>query len=478
MHHSKAKNILLCSATLGNIHKLEEYVNRVSERDFLTYQNDSRLTSLFFEGDISPETIKDALIVTFSKNNIQSILNELEDLRNKQTEDKLNKIEQLAEEDGIENEDILFDARRGLAGYYGALLPKEKLFIEKCFEQGLIDTVVGTDALALGVNFPVEKVVFAQLAKYYDGPISKNLFEQLAGRAGRKGYFDNGYVYYCSDFSNYLEAWEYDTEELFDELLEAKNEDISITLTPNIKNILQGNTTVDAEAKFIADFSTEPIDIIDTFYKISNIVEYVEHNAFEKEVERKIDEEYEQYEEEEYDEYDDYEYDEEEYERDNEDEYLEEIEMRREELSSKRKEFYQNIARVYFDEYSPEENCRVFADILFGTSPDEILEKYASTDDFYGMLQFRKYVKALPKQYRKGLTKINDKIRSIDETAIDGFRGEVSVEEIGKGLEKEHKLEKENVMEVLNRYAESKETLGEKNVIAEELGEADDRREQ
>ena len=73
-----------------------------------------------------------------------------------------------------------------MAGYYGRLLPKEKLLIEECFEKGLIDTVVGTDALAMGVNFPVENVIFTQLAKYYEGPISKNLFDQISGRAGRK----------------------------------------------------------------------------------------------------------------------------------------------------------------------------------------------------------------------------------------------------------------------------------------------------
>ena len=70
----------------------------------------------------------------------------------------------------------------GVAYYFCAMLPKEKLFVEELFERRLIDTVVGTDALALGVNFPVENVVFAQLAKYADGKvsrISKNLFEQL-----------------------------------------------------------------------------------------------------------------------------------------------------------------------------------------------------------------------------------------------------------------------------------------------------------
>ena len=66
------------------------------------------------------------------------------------------------------------------------------------------------------------------------------------------------------------------------------------------------------------------------------------------------------------------------------------------------------------------------------------------------MLQFRKYVKALPKKYRKGLTKINDKIRQIDETAIDGFRGSVSVQEISKQLEKEGKLDGKSIINVLN----------------------------
>ena len=65
------------------------------------------------------------------------------------------------------------------------------------------------------------------------------------------------------------------------------------------------------------------------------------------------------------------------------------------------------------------------------------------------MLQFRKYVKSLPKTYRKGLTKINDKIREIDETAIDGFRGSVSVEEISEKLEQEGKLDAKSVMQVL-----------------------------
>jgi len=66
LHNSKAKNILVCSATLGDVNKLTEYVNRVSGRDFFAYENDSRLTSLFFEGDINAKEIRNSLIVTFS----------------------------------------------------------------------------------------------------------------------------------------------------------------------------------------------------------------------------------------------------------------------------------------------------------------------------------------------------------------------------------------------------------------------------
>lgn len=441
LYKSKANNILLCSATLGDIDKLTKYVEKVSNRDFFAYENDSRLTSLSFEGDINLEEIKNSLIVTFSKRNIEEILNDLSYDRDNQNEKNIQEIKELAINNEIENEELIEYAEKGISGYYGGLLPKEKIFIEKCFEQGLIDTVVGTDALALGVNFPVQNVVFAQLAKYYDGPISKNLFEQLAGRAGRKGYFDEGHVYYCSAFSRQLEARGYSTDELYEEILDEPNEDIHIDLTPNIKDILLEKTTVESEAEFIANFSTEEVDKDLTKSRIVKTIKYIKDNSFEEQVDR-IAREQLGYEEEDdsryYDEYD-------------EEENKAEIEIYnlKENLRTKEEEYYENISRVYSDEYTPEKNCAIFADIVCGTEPDDILEKYAGTSDFYNMLQFRKYVKALPKQYRKGLTKIHDKIREIDKTAIDGFRGDVSKEEINEELEKEGKYRADNVMTVI-----------------------------
>ena len=456
LHDSKAKNILLCSATLGDINKLTEYVNRVSGRDFFEYENDSRLTSLFFEGDIETEDIRNSLIVTFSRKNVENILDSLYSSREIQDEEIIEAINQLAEDDKIDNYEIIDYAQKGISGYYGALLPKEKLFIEKCFEQGMIDTVVGTDALALGVNFPVENVIFAQLAKYYDGPISKNLFDQLAGRAGRKGFFDEGHVYYCSEFAEFCESLGYNTQDLFEEILEQPNEDVSITLTPNIKNILLGKTTIEEEAEFISRFSTVKLDMDETLYDIGEMIDYINDYAFDSEVDRLVDEKFDIYD----DYYDDY----------NQGEISndsKEKETYREELLGKKEEFLKNIANVYFDEYSPDINCKIFTEILCGIDSEDILERYGMSGSFNDMLQFRKYVRSLPKRYRKGLTEINDRIREIDETAIDGFRSSVSVKEIIEQLEQEGKLESKSVMNVLKEQ-ESMQKMNERVGIMEE----------
>lgn len=458
LHNSKAKNILLCSATLGDIDKLQEYVNRVSGRDFMKYRNDSRLTSLHFVGDVSQDEIEDSLVVTFSRNNINYILQQLSSSRGEQDDEIVAKITGMAREDKIDNNDIIENAKKGLAGYYGGLLPKEKFFIEKCFEQGLIDTVVGTDALALGVNFPAQNVIFAQLAKYYEGPISKNLFDQLAGRAGRKGYFDEGFVYYCSEFSDQLEGWEYDTKGLFEYLLEAPNEDISIVLTPNIKDILLEKATIEQEAEFIHEFSTESMEKQEILEEISQITSYIKNDAFEQQVDRLVMDHFGF----------DYDDDDEYYEEDDEYEALDENIMNEKEeyraqLLAKKEEFDKNIARVYFAEFTPHKNCQIFADILCGVEPDTILSKYANPAKFYDMLQFRKYVKSLPKKYRKGLTKINDEIREIDETAIEAYRGKVSVKEIGENLRFEGRLTANIIGEILNSQADFKNLPVEPN---------------
>ena len=57
--------------------------------------------------------------------------------------------------------------------------------------------VVATDAIGMGLNLPVRRIVFLQAEKY-DGvsrrPLLVSEIKQIAGRAGRFGIYDSGYV--------------------------------------------------------------------------------------------------------------------------------------------------------------------------------------------------------------------------------------------------------------------------------------------
>lgn len=136
--------------------------------------------------------------------------------------------------------------------------------------------------------------------------------------------------------------------------------------------------------------------------------------------------------------------------------YLEAKQQYENKLLTLEKEFKENIARVYFEEFSAEKNCEIFTDIICGESPEDILRQYADPSRFYDMLQFRKYVKSLPKKYRKGLTKITDRINEIDDTVLNVYRGRVPVKEIGEELYKEGRLNADNISQTLNKQVNFK----------------------
>ena len=68
------------------------------------------------------------------------------------------------------------------------------------FSSGENDIVVSTDAIGMGLNLPIRRVVFLENSKY-DGvsvrPLMVDEIQQIAGRAGRKGLYDVGYVCGC-----------------------------------------------------------------------------------------------------------------------------------------------------------------------------------------------------------------------------------------------------------------------------------------
>jgi len=87
--------------------------------------------------------------------------------------------------------------RQGIGLHHAGLLPKYRILVEQLAQQGLLKVICGTDTLGVGINVPIRTVLLTQLCKY-DGQktsiLSARDFHQIAGRAGRKGFDDRGYV--------------------------------------------------------------------------------------------------------------------------------------------------------------------------------------------------------------------------------------------------------------------------------------------
>ncbi|RYY54807.1 MAG: helicase, partial [Comamonadaceae bacterium] len=84
-----------------------------------------------------------------------------------------------------------------VATIYGALAPEVRRTESERFASGEADVVVATDAIGMGLNLPVRRVVFSTVHKF-DGvqtrPLNASEVQQIAGRAGRFGMHDEGRV--------------------------------------------------------------------------------------------------------------------------------------------------------------------------------------------------------------------------------------------------------------------------------------------
>lgn len=87
--------------------------------------------------------------------------------------------------------------RHGIGIHHAGMLPKYRILVEKLAQENRLKVICGTDTLGVGVNVPIRTVIFTGLSKY-DGERVRILpvrdFHQISGRAGRKGFDDQGYV--------------------------------------------------------------------------------------------------------------------------------------------------------------------------------------------------------------------------------------------------------------------------------------------
>ena len=163
----KAREIHICASPTA-----EDVLKHLIQLCGDTYEEHhyERKTELYFEDTPFrfPEDVEpgDALIV-FSKKSVLDVAGRLE-------------------EQGI-NASVI----------YGSLPPEIRRRQMHLFTSGRTRVVVSTDAIGMGLNLPIRRIVFLQADKF-DGisrrPLVTAEIRQIAGRAGRYGIYDTGYI--------------------------------------------------------------------------------------------------------------------------------------------------------------------------------------------------------------------------------------------------------------------------------------------
>jgi len=201
---------ILMSATLGPTERFETALTTLNNRPTSLVLSTKRPVPLHYTYRVSPihETVADVLamnqapvyIVHFTQKSATDAAQALTSI------EVVSKAEKAAIKEAIGgfSFDTVFgnDLKRfvsaGIGVHHAGLLPKYRLLVEKLAQGGLLKVICGTDTLGVGVNVPIRTVLFTQLCKW-DGVktrvLSNRDFQQIAGRAGRKGFDDVGYVW-------------------------------------------------------------------------------------------------------------------------------------------------------------------------------------------------------------------------------------------------------------------------------------------
>ncbi|UGQ47776.1 helicase-related protein [Massilia endophytica] len=93
--------------------------------------------------------------------------------------------------------DLVTEMGLSVATVYGNLSPEVRRAQAQRFREGRADVVVGTDAIAMGLNLPIARIVLTSTVKFNgveEEEIPSALARQIAGRAGRYGLHEEGLV--------------------------------------------------------------------------------------------------------------------------------------------------------------------------------------------------------------------------------------------------------------------------------------------
>ena len=202
---------LLMSATLGDTESIEQHLAEVTHREVARVTSVQRPVPLemTYAETALHETLENLVsaerapvyLVNFSQRAAAERAQDLmsADFSSKEEKQRLKEVlrESGARFDTPYGKELQRFLLQGIGLHHAGLLPRYRLLVERLAQQGLLKVVSGTDTLGVGVNIPIRTVLFTQLCKF-DGEktslLSVRDFLQVAGRAGRKGFDERGYV--------------------------------------------------------------------------------------------------------------------------------------------------------------------------------------------------------------------------------------------------------------------------------------------
>ncbi|MGO9765194.1 MAG: DEAD/DEAH box helicase [Myxococcaceae bacterium] len=200
---------LLMSATLGDTRHIEESLARLTRRPVARVSSGERPVPLEFSYRETPlhETLEELVsagrapvyLVNFTQRAAAEQAQALTsvNLTTREEKERIRAALEGTRFDSPFGKDMRRYLQVGIGLHHAGLLPKYRLACEKLAQTGLLKVVSGTDTLGVGVNIPIRTVLFTQLCKY-DGEktalLSARDFHQIAGRAGRKGFDERGFV--------------------------------------------------------------------------------------------------------------------------------------------------------------------------------------------------------------------------------------------------------------------------------------------
>ena len=159
--------------------------------------------------------------------------------------------------------DMITELGLSVSTVYGNLSPEVRRAQAERFRDGRADIVVGTDALAMGLNMPIQRIVMTTAVKYNgveEEEISAALARQIAGRAGRYGVHEEGFVAGYDD----------DTHEVMRALLREKAAPLGssgFAVAPSIEHLHRiANVTRETSLVKLLKRFVHNIDVPDGFF--------------------------------------------------------------------------------------------------------------------------------------------------------------------------------------------------------------------